>query len=252
MSSRSVLAIIPARGGSKGLPGKNVRPFAGLPLIVHSIRFARLCPEIDRCVLSTDSEEIAELARASGGEVPFLRPPELAEDSTPMLLVVQHAVHEVERRDRKQYDIIALLQPTSPFRLPEDLSRGLRMLESDSNAVGVISASEPVFNPRSVCVEDQNGYMAWAFAKTAYTRRQDAEPVYRVNGMLYLWRREHILNASVDTLYTAPHRLLIVPEERALDIDALHDFHVGEALLRSGIIQLPWCNGTRFELLEQS
>lgn len=251
MSSGSVLAVIPARGGSKGLPGKNVRPFAGLPLIAHSIHFAKLCPEIDRCILSTDSEEIAELARATGGDVPFLRPPELAEDSTPMLPVLQHAVQEVECRERKSYDIIVLVQPTSPFRLPEDLSRGLWLLQSDSNAMGVISVSEPTFNPRSVCVEDLNGYLAWAFTKTAYTRRQDAEPVYRINGLLYLWRRNYLLNASVDTLYTAPHRLLVVPEERAIDIDVFHDFRLGEILLRSGIIQLPWCNGTQFELLEQ-
>ena len=93
-----MLAVIPARGGSKGLPGKNIRQFAGLPLIVHSIRMAELCREIDDCVVSTDSEEIAEVARKYGAKVPFLRPAELARDDTPMWPVLQHALHEMERQ----------------------------------------------------------------------------------------------------------------------------------------------------------
>ncbi len=112
MSQHSTIAIIPARGGSKGLPGKNLRSLGGLPLIAHSIRFAHLCPEVERCIVSTDCEEIAKAARDAGGEVPFLRPPELAEDSTPMLPVLQHALRETELREGKRYELVILLQPT--------------------------------------------------------------------------------------------------------------------------------------------
>ena len=222
-----------------------MRLLAGLPLIAHSIRFARLCPEIERCIVSTDSEEIASVARGAGGEVPFLRPPELAGDSTPMLPVLQHAIRQMELLEANRYELVILLQPTSPFRLPEDISRALQVMEQDSNAIGVVAVSKPSFNPRVVCVEEINGYLAWAFDGETYTRRQDAEPVYRINGMLYVWRRDHLMQTSAEQLYAAPHRILMIPEERALDIDSLHDFQVGEALLQSGMLQLPWCEGVQ-------
>ena len=252
MSLHSTIAIIPARGGSKGLPGKNVRLLSGLPLIAHSIRFARLCPEIERCIVSTDSEEIAKVARDAKGEVPFLRPPELAQDSTPMLPVLQHAIGEMERLEDKRYESVILLQPTSPFRLPEDVSRALQLMDQDREAVGVVAVSTPSFNPRVVCVEEKDGYLQWAFARKMYTRRQEAEPVYRINGMLYVWRRDHLMGCSADQLYDGPHRVLMVPEERALDIDTLHDFQAGEALLQAGMLQLPWCEEVHAVVLERS
>ena len=244
MSLYSAIAIIPARGGSKGLPGKNVRPFGGLPLIAHSIRCAQRCPEIERCIVSTDSEEIARISGEFGCEVPFLRPPELGLDSTPMLPVLQHAVSETERIDGKRYEFVILLQPTSPFRLPEDISGALHIISSDDQAAGVVAVSVPSFSPRAVCVEEERGYLKWAFAEKVYTRRQDAAPIYRINGLLYVWRREYLMRTSVDELYRAPHRVFMIPEERALDIDCLHDFQVGEALLQAGILELPWCEGT--------
>src|ERR1700729_553175 len=157
MSVHSAIAIIPARSGSKELPGKNVRLLAGLPLIAHSIRFARLCPEIERCIISTDSEEIAKVARDAEGEVPFLRPAELAQDSTPMLPVLQHGIRQMELLEGKCYELVILLQATSPFRLPEDVSRALQIIREDSEAVGVVAVSTPSFNPRVVCVEEKNG-----------------------------------------------------------------------------------------------
>jgi CMP-N,N'-diacetyllegionaminic acid synthase len=249
MSVHSTIAIIPARSGSKEVPGKNLRLLAGLPLIAHSIQFAHLCPEIERCIVSTDSEEIAKVARDADGEVPFVRPLELAQDSTPMLPVLQHAIRQIELQDENRYQLVILLQATSPFRLPEDVSRALQVMKEDSEAAGVVAVSKPSFNPRVVCVEERNGYLAWAFDRKMYTRRQDAEPVYRINGMLYVWRRDHLMRSSVEQLYAAPHRILMIPEERALDIDSLHDFQVAEALLESRILQLPWCNEARSPIL---
>src|SRR4051794_37978762 len=128
------LAVIPARGGSRGLPGKNIRSLAGLPLLVHSLRCAALAPEIARTVVSTDSAKIAEVARAHGGDVPFLRPAALATDEAPMMPVLAHAVAAVEAEEGRAYGSVLLLDPTSPTRLPEDVTRAVALLEADPAA----------------------------------------------------------------------------------------------------------------------
>ncbi len=241
MSLRPLLAVIPARGGSKGLPGKNLRPLAGLPLIAHSIRLAERCPEIDCCIVSTDSEEIAAVARAYGAEVPFLRPSELAHDDTPMWPVLQHALHEMERRNNGRFESLLLLQPTAPCRLSEDVSHAVEMLDADLTAVGVIAVSEPPFNPRWVCVEESGGYMKRLFPEpTYYARRQDVPISYRINGLLYLWRRDHVVNSPASRHFEEPHCMLVVPEIRACDVDTAQDMAMIELLLREGLIQLPW------------
>src|SRR4051812_12717834 len=186
----NLLAVIPARGGSKGLPGKNLRPLAGLPLIAHSIELAKRCPEIAHALVSTDSPEIAAAARAADGDAPFLRPAELARDETPTLPVLQHAVDFYEQSTGEPVDSILLLQPTGPLRLPQDVASAVALLASDPKAVGVMAVSEMPFHPRYVCVEEEGGYLRRAFRDQAHvTRRQDLPPIYRLNGMLYLWRR---------------------------------------------------------------
>ncbi len=223
------------------MPGKNIRPLAGLPLIAHSIRLAALCPEIDHCVVSTDSEEIAAVAQAHGADVPFMRPTELARDDSPAWPVLQHALREMERRLQVTFGSVLLLQPTSPGRIPQDIVRALEILASDPAAVGVLAVSEPHFNPRWVCVEEVGGYMKNLVPATpAYTRRQDVPPVFRINGLLYLWKRDHVANESAPRYYDARHRMLVVPEERAVDIDTLRDFTFAELLIREGILQFPW------------
>jgi CMP-N,N'-diacetyllegionaminic acid synthase len=241
MNLRPLLAVIPARGGSKGLPGKNLRQLAGLPLIAHSIRCAGLCPEIDRTIISTDDARIAQVARQHGADVPFLRPAHLAQDDTPMLAVLQHAWRECERLDAARYESLLLLDPTSPGRLPKDVAGALRALEQDSKAVGVIAVSEPSFNPRWVCVEEQDDYMRMAFsAGKQYVRRQDVPRVYRINGLLYLWRRDYLLQTPALSYDEAPHRMWVVPEERTIHIDELRDLQLAELMLRSGMVELPW------------
>ncbi|HXZ29287.1 MAG TPA: acylneuraminate cytidylyltransferase family protein [Terriglobales bacterium] len=246
MSVRPLLAVVPARGGSKGLPGKNVRPLAGLPLLAHALEFARRCPAIDRCLVSTDSKKIAALARRYRGDVPFLRPAELAQDETPMLPVLQHALREVERMEGRRYETLLLLQPTNPARLPQDLARALALLDADPGCVGVIAVSEPAFNPRYVCVEEQAGYLRRLFSGgPAYTRRQDVPPVFRVNGMLYLFRRDYLLETKEIDVDAAPLRMLVLPRERAFDIDDLHDFQMAELALQAGLVKLPWLKRKR-------
>jgi N-acylneuraminate cytidylyltransferase len=157
-----------------------------------------------------------------------------------MLPVLQHALNEVERLDERLYEAVLLLQPTNPGRLPQDLTEALEILQADPYCGGVVSVSEPGFNPRWVCVEERDGYMVSVFQEgTTYTRRQDVPKVYRINGMLYLWRREHLLS-SLDQFRQAPKRMLVVPKERAIDIDDLYDFRIADFLIRNGWVSLPW------------
>lgn len=233
------LAVIPARGGSAGLPGKNIRPFAGLPLLAHSLLLARACPEIDRCVVSTDSEEIAAAARAHGGEAPFLRPPELARADTPVWPVLRHALEALERLEGRTYERLILLDPTSPTRLPEDVAAAHRRLAAAPEADGIVAVSRPEFNPVWHCVVDKGGWMADLFPEgAAVDRRQDAPPVYRINGLLYLWRAAFVRSAQ--SWRTGRNLLLETPELRAVSIDDLAQFETAELLVTSGLIRLPW------------
>lgn len=239
------LAVIPARGGSKGLPGKNVRPLGGLPLLVHSLRCAALVPRLGRVVVSTDSEPIAAIARAAGADVPFLRPAELATDQSPMMPVLAHALAEIEGLCAHSFGSVLLLDPTSPGRLPEDIERAFALLEADPAAAGVIACSRPRFNPFWVGVVERDGYMAPAFeAAPSYRRRQDVPLFLRINGALYLWRSSFVRTAS-DDWSIAPHRALEIPEERALSIDDLWEFQIAELMLSSGLLRLPWLEGVR-------
>jgi len=242
MNVHPVLAVIPARGGSRGLPGKNIALLAGLPLIAHSIRLSKLCPEIARCVVSTDSEQIAAIARNHGGDVPFLRPARLARDDTPMWPVLKHALTEMELRDHVRYGSVLLLSPASPGRLPEDVTNAVRLLEQDTQTVGVVAASKPSFNPRWVCIDvATTRYIQQSFPDDHnYVRRQDVPPVYRINGALYLWRRDHVASAETPQYFEIPHRMLEIPEERAIDIDGLNDMRLAELMLREGFVKLPW------------
>jgi N-acylneuraminate cytidylyltransferase len=232
-----ILAVIPARGGSKGLPGKNIRPLAGLPLIAHSIKLAALCPQIERCIVSTDSEEIAAAARAHGGDVPFLRPAELATDQASTMPVLKHALETVEAALSKRYRGLVLLQPTSPVRLPEDVARAVAMLEADEKLDGVVACSQPSWNPFYLGVVEKEGRLQPAFGH--FERRQLAPKFLRVNGVLYVWRRRFVEKPAEPWL-EAPHAALELPDDRAIDIDTAEDFAEAERLLAEKKIALPW------------
>jgi CMP-N,N'-diacetyllegionaminic acid synthase len=235
-----VLAVIPARGGSKGLPGKNIRPLAGLPLLAHSLECARRSKRIARVVVSTDSEEIAKVAKAHGGDVPFMRPPELAQDSSPMMPVLAHALATVEKLEGRKFGALVLLDPTSPGRLPEEIDSAIELLAGDGECRGVVACSKPTFNPFWVGVVEKRGYLAAAFeGGDKYERRQDVPPFFRINGSLYVWRSDFVREAP-ETWLKFPHRMLELPELRAFSIDDLNEFRVAESLIASGVITLPW------------
>jgi len=236
---RETLAVIPARGGSKGVPGKNVRSLAGLPLIVHSLELARRCPEIARAVVSTDSEAIAAVAREAGGEIPFLRPPELAQDDVPMLPVLRHALDELDP-DGTRYELLLLLDPTSPGRLPEDVDRAHAILREDTGADGVVAVSEPSFNPLWTSVFDRGGYLEPVFVDAGvFGRRQDVPRVLRINAALYLFRAD-FLRRENESWLNGRHRALEIPELRAFHLDHEDDFALCELVLERGLVRLPW------------
>lgn len=237
-----MLAVIPARGGSKGLAGKNIRPLAGLPLIAHSIALAKLCPQITRLVVSTDAEDIAAVARHFGAEAPFMRPAELAQDDTPMWPVLRHALQTIEQDENRQYDFLLLLDPTSPGRLPEDIAGALKKLQTQSKAAGIIGVSQPEFNPIWHCVVEENGWMKNLIdAARKYNRRQDIPAVYRINASLYIWRADFVRRARA--WRQAPQLIYEIPEARAVHIDDLHGFEMAELMIHHGLIKLPWLAG---------
>ena len=237
-----VLAVIPARGGSKGLPGKNVRPLAGLPLIAHSIRAAAMIPIVTRCVVSTNSEEIAEVARLHGGDVPFLRPADLAGDDTPMAPVLVHALATIEHEEGSSYDAVLLLDPTSPARLPDQIEGAASRLFSDDTLDGVISVSEPTFNPLWVGVsESKEGSLERYYSMGAgITRRQDAARYLRINGNFYIWKSAFVRRLKTSWFDEGTHGGVEIPESQAFAIDYEYEFQLIEALINAGLIRLPW------------
>lgn len=239
-SGTDVLALIPARGGSKGLPGKNIRPFAGLPLIAHSILLARMCPEIDCTVVSTDSDEIAGVAAAHGAEVPFLRPAELARDDTAMWPVVRHALEEMERNEESTFQYLLLLDPTTPTRLPEDISGALSLLAGHPEADGAIGFSRPAINPLWNSWQERDGWMVPMFDESnRYRTRQEAPEIFQINAMVYAWRTAFV-KGEPETPRAGKTLRYEIPHHRVVHIDDIEEFRKAEALVACGFFQLPW------------
>jgi CMP-N-acetylneuraminic acid synthetase len=233
-SEPRILAVIPARGGSKGFPGKNLALLGGRPLIEHALAFAALCPEIERTIVTTDSKEIAAVAGAAGADVPFLRPQELARDDTPMWPVLRHALEAVGGG----YDLVVLLDPTSPARERDDLLRALRLLADDATADGVIAVAEPSFNPVWQLVVERDGALEHLVPDGArYTRRQDADAAWFITGLLYVWRAEFV-RAEERSWFNGRLLPLQVPAVRAVSIDDAADLALLEALVAAGLVRL--------------
>ena len=227
-----VVGFIFARGGSKGVPRKNIRPLAGKPLIAYAIETAQASELIDRVVVSTDDVEIADVAQQYGAEVPFLRPQELARDDSPEWLAWQHAIRTLEvTKDEPKMEVFVCIPPTSPLRAVEDVDACIRtLLESDADLVITVKPAErnPYFN---MVVLDGAGYARLVIPpdRTIY-RRQAAPPVYDMTTVAYAAWPEFVLNAS--SMFEGKVKAVVVPAERALDIDTELDFKFAEFLLR--------------------
>ena len=245
MTPAGTLAIIPARGGSKGFPGKNLAPLAGLPLVGHAIECARLIPSVTRCIVSTDDCEIAQAARELGAEVPFLRPAQLATDSSPMSGVVSHALRTIEQ-EGDDFQAVLLLDPTSPCRDPKAIERAIDRLFEHPDAAGVVSVSEPYFQPTWVGVRSVDGVLSRFFTQEEVpVRRQDLPERYlRINGSFYIWRANYARSLPTAWLDEARHLGFETPESRSFSIDTREEFELIDALLRSRFIELPWLERT--------
>ncbi|HWM90773.1 MAG TPA: acylneuraminate cytidylyltransferase family protein [Thermoanaerobaculia bacterium] len=192
-----VLGIIPARGGSKGIPGKNVRPLGGKPLLAWTAEAALSARRLSRVVLSTDDGGIAEVGRGCGLEVPFLRPAELAMDDTPTLPVLQHVVAELEGKGDR-FDAVCLLQPTSPFRRPEDIDGCVDLLEKDGlDAVVSVLPVPPEHNPHWVYFRGADGLLRLATGEDQpIPRRQELPPAFHRDGAVYVTRRDVLMEGN--------------------------------------------------------
>jgi CMP-N-acetylneuraminic acid synthetase len=227
-----VLGVIPARGGSKGVPGKNIRPLHGLPLIGHTIAAARTS-RLARVVLSTDDAEISRVGRELGAEVPFVRPPELATDKATSLPVMQHALAACEaERGGERYDAVMMLQPTTPLRLASDIDRAIAMLE-ESGADSVISVVDVLaHHPARMKYLEGDRLIDPPFCEAYENQpRQELRPMFIRNGAIYLTRREVLLGGSFKG---RDCRGLVMPAERSVNIDTLDDFRHAEWVLAGG------------------
>jgi CMP-N-acetylneuraminic acid synthetase len=230
-----VLGIIPARGGSKGIPGKNLALLHGRPLVVYTLRAAQGAPSLTTCVVSTDSPEIAAVATRHGGWVPFLRPAELSQDTSSITDVLIHAVTEVESRTGLRYAAMVLLQPTSPLRTAEDIEQCVDLLWRTGAATVVSVARQDPGNFYYALSLGAGQQVHWMPPEPPFDRqnRQDYAPVYHPNGAVYVMQRETLLGQR--TIYMADKMVgYVMPPERSIDIDEPWDLWLAEQWLRHG------------------
>jgi CMP-N-acetylneuraminic acid synthetase len=231
--SGKILAVIPARGGSKGVPGKNIRPIGGKPTIAYTIEAALAVRHILwRIIVSTDDEKIAHVARQCGAEVPFMRPADLAGDQVPTLPVLQHAVKFIEQQDGLTLDWVLLLQPTAPLREAQDIETAMNLARNGGcdSVISVVQvfAEHPILMKR---IED-NQLLPYCLEEKEGTRRQDYQPpAYMRNGAIYLSRRGVIMEQN--SIWGRTIRPYIMPPDRSVSIDSEIDFKLVEIMLTS-------------------
>ena len=230
--NEKILALIPARGGSKGVPRKNIRNVGGRPLISYSIESAlAVGKDFHRVIVSTDDPEIAEISKKFGAEVPFIRPNNLGGDKIPMLPVIKHAIQFVEEQDNIKLDWVFLLQPTAPMRSSGDIKAAINLAKKGDcdSVISVVQvfAVHPILMKRiendqllPFCIEEKEG-----------TRRQDYQPpAYMRNGAVYLTRRDVLMERN--SIWGDIIKPYIMPEERSLNIDNEMDLKLVDSVIK--------------------
>ncbi|MEM7209866.1 MAG: acylneuraminate cytidylyltransferase family protein [Pseudomonadota bacterium] len=225
-------AFIFARGGSKGVPHKNIRMLAGKPLIAYSIDVARQSASIERVVVSTDDQEIARVAREHGADVPFIRPSNLAQDNSSELDAWKHAVVSTEQLMGERIETFISLPATSPLRSVEDVERCIA--EYDRGIFDIVvtikeAARSPWFNMLKKIDDDRYGLVNASPENELLVRRQDAPVVYDMTTVAYVAKRDYVM--KTDSVLGGCVGAVLIPEHRALDIDTMHDFEVAELML---------------------
>jgi len=223
------VALICARGGSKGLPGKNIKLLQGVPLIGWAIKTALKIDRISRVIVSTDSEEIAKIALKFGAEVPFMRPKSLSLDNSPEWLVWRHAINYLENNTNEKTNLV-VLPSTSPLRSSEDVNMCINEFEKN-NVDSIITVCEadrsPYFN---MVKNDINGYASLLIKpEKDITRRQDSPKLYNMTTVAYVVKSKFIKESN--GIFEGKVKSVIIPQERAIDIDNIFDFQFAESLL---------------------
>lgn len=231
LQSRRILAVVPARGGSKGVPLKNIHPLGGIPLIAHVGRVLRSLPVVDRAVVSTDSDAIASEAEAAGIDAPFRRPESLAGDLISDQQVLQHALSTTEKLDGTKYDIILMLQPTSPLRRAEHITAVLEKLVAGSwDAVWTVSPTDLKYHPLKQLTIGESGALQYFDGRgSGIIARQQLGPVYHRNGAAYAVTRDCLMRQEA---LKGARTAAVILTEPMISIDTLDDFARAERLLQ--------------------
>lgn len=229
INNKKVLAIIPARGGSKGVPRKNIKELNGKPLIAYTIEEAKKSKYIDKIVISTEDQEIACVSENFGGEVPCLRPKELAQDNSTTVDCVIHMLSWLKENEQYVPDFVCLLQCTSPLRTFEDIDRTIEKMIS-TGMDGALSVCEAEVNPYWMSVFNGDKLEYFLEEGRKITRRQELPEIYRVNGAVYVLTSEALLKNKT----FEPERITgyIMKSENSVDIDTLMDFYLCEYILK--------------------
>ena len=223
-AGKKVLAVIPARGGSKGLPGKNIKMLDGKPLIAWSIELAKQCAYIDRIVVSTDDDEIAAVASSWGADIPFKRPAALASDTSPTIDALRHCINTLD----ETFDSLVLLQATSPLRTLQTLNACIETsIHADQTVISVSESKKPI---EWMFYRHDNGFNYVLDGIHTPTRRQDCKPAFYVDGNVYCVPVEQLLTGNE---IFDEHSLTVVSQpNEAVDIDTIDDFEYCEYLLK--------------------
>ncbi len=230
MKKEKILAVITARGGSKGIPQKNTRELLGKPLIAYAIQAALQSKTLNKVIVSTDDKITANISKQYGAEVPFLRPQHLATDTATNLSVLQHAVRYLEEEENHLADIVVCLQPTSPLRSAEDIDQAVTLCVRKS-ADSVVSLCKVEHHPYWMKkVVEGRVYSLMEEDDKSYPRRQDLPPVYQLNGAIYVTRKKILLE---EERVLGEHTLAyIMPQERSIDIDTPIDLKLAELIMK--------------------
>ena len=236
LQGKRVLAVVPARGGSKGVPLKNIQPLLDVPLLAWVAPVVKNVPLIDRTVVSTDHPEIARIAQQAGLDVPFMRPEELSADRVADWPVLVHALEQVERLDSARYDVVVMLQPTSPLRTAAEVGRAIAMLvDGNWDAVWTVSVTDSKHHPlKQLVVND--GMLGYYDPKgAAVVARQQLSTLYHRNGVAYALTRECLLEQrSIRGMRTGA----LVSEDHHISIDTRADFKLVEWFMKNrGIVR---------------
>lgn len=224
---QKILALIPARGGSKGIKDKNIIPLAGKPLIAYSIEAAKKSKYIDSIVVTTDSEKIAEVAKRYGARVPFLRPVELAADTSKTIDAVLHAIKTLKSMG-ENYDTLVLLQPTQPLRTTDDIGKAIELYYEDGEN-GLVSISPVDDSPLLIRSIGADGKLLNLLSQNSTCRRQDMPNYYKVNGCIYINKIDEL---NENTSFNDNKVPFIMDKEHSIDIDEMTDLWMAECYLK--------------------